>query len=148
MELFSFNQPSVCVLCVWCMVCAYTMYNSALVMTVLTDVHMCIYLYFNYVIHSPCLRVVEKYLDTEMSKFAEYCATSLQRTKRRAFAPSRNEIIACLVSMSVSFSNSIITYCCPECNLRNSIYLLGKGCTFMKFTHSGPLVIHAVSAKI
>jgi len=33
-----------------------------------------------------------------MAKFAEYCQTSLKRTKKRGYAPSRNEIIACLVS--------------------------------------------------
>ncbi len=41
-------------------------------------------------------RTIEKYTDTEMSRFAGYCQTSLLRTKKRDFAPSRNEVIACL----------------------------------------------------
>ena len=41
-------------------------------------------------------RTIERYPDTEMAKFATYCETSLHRTKRRDFVPSRNEVIACL----------------------------------------------------
>ena len=44
------------------------------------------------------LRVAERYPETEMARFAEYCLKNLMRTKRRDYPPSRNEVIACLVS--------------------------------------------------
>ena len=43
---------------------------------------------------------MEKYPESEMAKFAEYCLMSLNRTKKRSYVPSRNEIIACLVSVT------------------------------------------------
>jgi myosin X len=41
-------------------------------------------------------RILEKYPDSEMAKFAEYCSQNMRRTKQREYPPSRNEIIACL----------------------------------------------------
>jgi myosin X len=41
-------------------------------------------------------KVMEMFPDTEMAKYAAFCQTSLKRTKRRDFAPSRSEVIACL----------------------------------------------------
>ena len=42
---------------------------------------------------------MQKYPESEMAKFAEYCLKTLQRTKKRAYIPSRNEVIACYVSI-------------------------------------------------
>ena len=47
---------------------------------------------------SPSHRVLDKFPGTEMAKFAGYCQQNMRRTKQREHPPSRNEIIACLVS--------------------------------------------------
>lgn len=51
-----------------------------------------------------CYRTMQKHPDSEMAKFAEYCLKTmqtLQRTKKRDYIPSRNEVIACYVRVCV-----------------------------------------------
>ena len=44
-------------------------------------------------------RVMEVYPDSEMAKFAHFCETNLLQTRSRDYPPSKDEVIACLVSM-------------------------------------------------
>lgn len=46
----------------------------------------------------PPVRVLTQFPGSEMAKFATYCQQNMRRTKQREHPPSRNEIIACLVS--------------------------------------------------
>lgn len=43
--------------------------------------------------------MIEKHPDTEMAKFAQFCETNLLRNRSRDYPPSKDEVIACLVSM-------------------------------------------------
>lgn len=54
----------------------------------------------------PPIRVLDQFPGTEMAKFAGYCQQNMRRTKHREHPPSRNEIIACLVSVGT----------CPRCS--------------------------------
>jgi len=44
-------------------------------------------------------RVVEEYPDSEMAKFARFCEANVQRSRSRDYPPSKDEVIACLVSV-------------------------------------------------
>lgn len=42
--------------------------------------------------------MIEKYPNTEMAKFAQFCETNLLGNRNRDYPPSKDEVIACLVS--------------------------------------------------
>ena len=52
---------------------------------------------------------MQKHPNSEMAKFAEYCLKTLQRTKKRDYIPSRNEVIACYVSTQYAYVGLLVS---------------------------------------
>ena len=70
---------------------------------------------------------MDKFPDTEMAKFAHFCEANLLRTRNRDYPPSKDEVIACLVSNSLSgkYKKLVLCYVLIVCKkLYTSVYWL------------------------
>jgi len=75
-------------------------------------------------------RVMEQYPNTEMAKFAHFCETNLLRTRNRDYPPSKDEVIACLVSTENLCTHMYIAVvlCMHACMHTVISMPLGSGC--------------------